>query len=190
MINRLPSTITPDTASRRLIEEKSRQSVSSCYQCGKCTSGCPITFAMDLMPHQLVHLLQLGQVEKVLQSDAMWICASCVTCTSRCPNGIDIAGIMDTLRQYSEQRGIRPDQQSIPAFHKTFMDSIRRYGRVHEMHMAIAYTVKDSGWLGPLKLAGFGLAMFMKGKTRILPSRVRGLKSVRPLFLKAEHARP
>ena len=190
MINTLPSTITPDTASRLLIEEKSRQSVSSCYQCGKCTSGCPITFAMDLMPHQLVHLLQLGQVEKVLQSDSMWICASCVPCTSRCPNGIDIAGIMDTLRQCSERRGLRPDQHSIPVFHKTFMDSIRRYGRVHEIHMAVAYTVKNSGWLGSLKMAGFGLSMFLKGKTKLLPSRVRSVKSLRQLFPKAENVQP
>ena len=179
-------TIAPDSTSRRMIEEKSGQKVSACFQCGKCTNGCPITFAMDIMPHQLIHLLQLGQVEDVLNSDTIWVCASCETCTTRCPNGIDIAHVMDSLRQISGQRGIKPDQYSIPIFHKAFLGSINRHGRVHETEMALTYSIEDAGWLGLLKLTGLGFAMFIKGKAKIRPSRVRALKRVKNLFKKAE----
>ncbi|MFC1901619.1 4Fe-4S dicluster domain-containing protein [Chloroflexota bacterium] len=182
----IPRTIAPDSASRKMIEEMSGQKVSDCFQCGKCTNGCPITFAMDIKPHQLVHLLQFGQVDEVLHSDTIWVCASCETCTTRCPNGIDIAHVMDTLRQISRQRGIKPAQHSIPIFHKAFLGSIKRHGRVHETEMALTYSIEDSGWSGLLKLAGLGFAMFIKGKAKLRPSRVRAIKYVKNLFQKAE----
>jgi len=179
-------TITPDSTSRKMIEEMSGQKVSDCFQCGKCTNGCPITFAMDIMPHQIVHLLQFGQVDNALHSDTVWLCASCETCTTRCPNGIDIAHLMDTLRQISKQRGIKPDQYSVSIFHKAFLGSIKRHGRVHETEMALTYSIEDAGWLGFLKLTGIGFAMFIKGKAKIRPSRVRAIKHVKNLFKKAE----
>jgi len=182
----ISKTIDPDSASRNMIEEVSGQKVSACFQCRKCTNGCPITFAMDIMPHQLVHLLQFGQIDQVLSTDTIWVCASCETCTTRCPNSIDIAHVMDSLRQISRQRGIKPDQYSIPIFHKAFLGSIKRHGRVNETEMALTYSIEDAGWLGFLKLTGLGFAMFIKGKAKIMPSRVRALKYVKDLFKKAE----
>ena len=181
-----PRTITPNPEFHKIVKETSGQTISSCFQCGKCTNGCPITFAMDIPPHRLIHLLQYGQDNEVLQSDTIWVCASCETCTTRCPNGIDIAHVMDTLRQLSIHQGIKPSQPSIPIFHSAFLNSIKRHGRVNETEMALTYTIKDAGLAGVFKLAGMGLTMFLKGKAKILPSRVRGLKSVRNLFNKAE----
>jgi heterodisulfide reductase subunit C len=93
---------------------------------------------------------------------------------------------MDTLRQMSLQRGIKPDQYSIPIFHKAFLGSIKRHGRVHETEMALTYSIEDAGWLGILKLTGLGFAMFIKGKAKLRPSRIRALKRVKNLFQKAE----
>lgn len=169
-----------------MIEEMAGQKVSGCFQCGKCTSGCPITFAMDILPHQLVHLLQFGRVDELLHSDTIWICASCETCTTRCPNEIDIAHMMDTLRQLSLRRNIKPDQYGIPIFHKAFLGSIKRHGRVHESEMALTYYFEEAGWLGILKLAGLGFAMFIKGKAKLRPSRVRAIKTIKDFFKKAE----
>jgi heterodisulfide reductase subunit C len=179
-------TISPDPKSRARIEELSGQNVSACFQCGKCTSGCPVTFAMDIAPHKLIHLLQLGQIDKVLRSDTIWVCASCETCTTRCPNGIDIAHVMDSLRQLSRREGIKAAQYSVPIFHDVFLNSIKRHGRVHETEMALTYSIEDAGWLGFLKLTGLGFAMFLKGKAKIMPSKVRALSSVKNLFKKAE----
>ena len=182
----VPKTISPNPESRKMIEETSGQKISSCFQCGKCTNGCPVTFAMDIPPHKLIHLLQYGQDNDVLQSDTIWVCASCETCTTRCPNGIDIAHIMDTLRQLSKRQGIKPSQRSVPIFHSAFLNSVKRHGRVHETEMALTYSIKDAGLLGSLKLAGLGLSMFSKGKIKLMPNRVRAIKYVRNLFSKAE----
>ena len=182
----MPRTITPNPKYRTMIEELSEQKISGCYQCGKCTNGCPITFAMDIAPHKLIHLLQFGQIDEVLRSDTIWVCASCETCTTRCPNGIDIAHVMDSLRQLSRRQGIKTSQYSVPIFHSVFLSSIKRHGRVHETEMALTYSIEDAGWLGFLKLTGLGFAMFMKGKAKLKPSRVRALSHIRNLFKKAE----
>src|SRR5450759_5006011 len=93
------------------IAESSGQKISTCYQCEKCTNGCPLSFAMDIHPHQVMHNIQLGSIDDVLNSDTIWVCASCETCTTRCPNDIDIAHVMDTLRQLSTKRGVKPSQK-------------------------------------------------------------------------------
>ena len=142
---------------------------------------------MDIKPHQLVHLLNLGQVEEVLHSDTIWICASCETCTTRCPNGIDIAHLIDTLRQLSRRQGIKASQYSVPIFHSVFLASIKRHGRVHETEMALTYSIEDAGWSGFLKLTSLGFAMFLKGKIKLKPSRVRSIGHIKSLFKKAEN---
>ncbi len=81
------------------VEEKSGVKVSACYQCRKCTNGCPVTFAMDLYPDQVMRYIQLGLRKEILQSSTIWVCASCETCTTRCPNEVDIAKVMDYLKQ-------------------------------------------------------------------------------------------
>lgn len=182
----MPVAITPNPKLRKEIEEASGQSISACFQCGKCTNGCPITFAMDISPHKLMHLLQYGQVDEVLHSDSIWVCASCETCTTRCPNSIDIAHLMDTLRQLSQRHGIKASQYSVPIFHKAFLSSVKRHGRVHETEMALTYSIEEAGWFGFLKLTGLGLGMFVKGKIKFWPSRVRALKHIKSLFRKAE----
>lgn len=81
------------------VEELSGQDLLSCYQCGKCSAGCPMVSAMDILPNQVIRLAQLGLQEDVLQSKTIWLCASCVTCGARCPRGVDLSRIMEVLRQ-------------------------------------------------------------------------------------------
>jgi len=186
MNSNVPVTIVPNPDLRKEVEEASGQNISACFQCGKCTNGCPVAFAMDIGPHKLVRLLQYGQVGEVLHSDTIWVCASCETCTTRCPNDIDIAHLMDTLRQLSQRQGIKASQYSVPIFHDAFLSSIKKHGRVSETEMALTYSIKNGGCLGVLKLAGMGFSMFTKGKIKIWPSRVRAIKHIRNLFMKAE----
>ena len=182
----LPQIIKPSPSLRKRVEELSGQKVSACFQCEKCTNGCPVTFAMDIPPHKLIRLIHLGLQERVLSSDTIWVCASCETCTTRCPNGIDIAHIMDTLRQISQQDGIHTSQENAPIFHSVFLSSIRRHGRVHEMSMAAIFTLKSEGIRGLLKQAGMGLEMIRRGKFSLLPNRLRANKQVSNIFKKAE----
>ncbi len=91
-----------------LVARISGEDFSLCYQCGNCTAGCPVAFAMDIPPHQVVRLLQLGQEERLRQATTMWLCLSCLQCYSRCPKGVDISRIMEALRQVSLRRGEDP----------------------------------------------------------------------------------
>jgi heterodisulfide reductase subunit C len=100
--------VAPNSTLRKQIEKLSGEKISACFQCEKCTNGCPLTFAMDILPHRVMHGIHLGLADEIINSDTIWVCASCETCTTRCPNEIDIAHVMDTLRQISAKRESNP----------------------------------------------------------------------------------
>ena len=89
----------------RQIEEISGQNLLACNQCGKCSAGCPVVAAMDLLPSQAIRMAQLG-MEGVLESGTIWICASCLTCVTRCPKGVDLPRLMEALRQIALRQGV------------------------------------------------------------------------------------
>ncbi len=89
----------------RQVEETSGQDLLACNQCGKCSAGCPIVATMDLLPSQVIRMAQLG-MEEVLESDTIWICASCLTCVARCPKGVDLPRLMEALRQIALRKGL------------------------------------------------------------------------------------
>ncbi len=156
--------------------------LNGCYQCQKCTNGCPVAFAMDLAPHKIVHLLNLGLTDRVLRSNSIWLCTSCQTCVSRCPNSVDLPRVIDTLRQTARRQSLPVPQPAVPIFHRTFLESIERHGRVHETELVLRHTVRNEGWPGILRLARLGLTMFLKGKIKLKAHRVRALNQVRSIF--------
>jgi heterodisulfide reductase subunit C len=99
----------------RDVEEISGQDLLACNQCGKCSAGCPVAFAMDLLPSQVIRYVQLG-LEEALMSQTIWLCASCLTCVSRCPKGVDLPRVMEALRQIVLRReGDRLQPSELPA---------------------------------------------------------------------------
>jgi heterodisulfide reductase subunit C len=153
--------------------------VQDCYQCQRCSAGCPVAFAMDLKPHQIMQAISLGMKDRVLSSRTPWVCASCYTCTTRCPNEIDIAKVMDWLRQVALAEGRMPVEREVALFHRAFLDSIRSHGRVHELGMMARYKTKTGKFFEDLKL---GWKMFLKGKLKIWPSRLRRRREIAELF--------
>jgi len=96
-----------------LVEELSGQELLNCYQCGRCSAGCPMAFAMDLLPNQVIRYCQLGLEEEVLNCRAIWLCVSCFQCYSRCPKGVDFSKIAEALRFIATKKGVDyfgPDQ--------------------------------------------------------------------------------
>jgi len=88
-----------------LIERISGELVSNCYQCGNCTGGCPVAYAMDIAPTQMIRMLQLGRVSEVLEAESQWICVSCLQCYSRCPKGVSAASLFEAVRQINLRSG-------------------------------------------------------------------------------------
>jgi len=82
----------------RKVEELSGQNIYACYQCGKCSAGCPVVDQMDILPNMVLHLLQTGHYDPLLKSKTIWVCATCFTCVVRCPKDVDIAKINEALR--------------------------------------------------------------------------------------------
>jgi heterodisulfide reductase subunit C len=134
---------------------------------------------MDLLPNQILRHIQYGHRERVFSSKTIWICASCYTCSVRCPNNIDIAKIMDTLRNLALRSGVEPGEKDIPVFHSVFLESIKSRGRVHELSLIFQLKSKTKDFL---KDAGLGWKMFRKGKIRLLPSRAAGGKEIQQIF--------
>ena len=159
--------------------EKSGLNIQDCYQCQKCSAGCPVAFAMDYKPNQVMQMVLLGMKERLLACKTIWVCASCYTCSTRCPNDIDIAGVMDWLRQTALREGVDPADREVPLFHAALLDSIRSHGRVYELGMMARYKMKTGKFLEDFKL---GWKMFSRGKLKLFPAGVRKKKEITELF--------
>ncbi|MFC2072086.1 4Fe-4S dicluster domain-containing protein [Chloroflexota bacterium] len=170
------------------VKERSQAHLERCYQCVACSSGCPVTYQMDYAPHQILHMTQLGLMDRVLASTTIWLCASCETCATRCPNEIDIVTVMDILRYISLREGCT-GQTTLPVFHSAFLDGVRSFGRIHELLMIVRYMLA-SGSIFKLKDlvrdAILGIKMFLRGKLLIFPHRVRGKDEMKRIFQKTE----
>ena len=90
------------------VEEISGQNIFDCYQCGNCSAGCPVVDYMDIAPHQVMRIAQLGATEEILNSKTIWICSACLQCSTRCPKGIDVAKVMEAFRAVNLRKRISP----------------------------------------------------------------------------------
>jgi heterodisulfide reductase subunit B len=171
--------LVPDDAEplARTIEEDIAENVFLCYQCGKCSSGCPVVDHMDLMPNQVMRAIQLND-KSVLESKTIWLCASCQTCTTRCPQNLDIAGIMDALRIEAKRLGKPVPLPDIPLFNKLFLNNVDRFGRVYELGLMGAMNVLSGK---PFANMAMGMGMMKRGKLNFLPSVTRPPKKVEPV---------
>jgi heterodisulfide reductase subunit C len=168
--------------------------VSACYQCKKCSAGCPLTFAMDFYPDQVIRLALLGQEDTVLGCRTIWVCSACETCTTRCPNQIDIAGVMDWLKEESLRRGYASPQPAVTRFHQTFLDTVRLAGgRLSEPLLLGLFQLKSGGTLAKLKsgelAADLRLAWELARRRRLvprLPRRLKGARQVKDIFAKSQ----
>lgn len=164
-------------------EDRCGQNLRLCYQCLKCTAGCPTAPYMDFNPNTIVRMIQLGLKQEVLESTAIWLCVSCEACGTRCPNEIDIGVLMDALREMSLEEGYRAQDANIVALHNAFMESIKRGGRVHEATMLMEYKLRSGDYWTDLIP---GIRLFMKGKIPLFPGRIKGIDSIREMYEKTQ----
>ena len=152
------------------------ENVFLCYQCQKCSSGCPVVEHFDLAPNQVMRAIQLGQKERVLNSKTIWLCAMCETCATRCPHDINITKIMDVLKIMAKNGGIKSQVPSIPLFYQAALRGIRWFGRMYEAGLMTEIYLRqmmagqlnfDQVWKRDIPLA---LKMFKNGKLKIFPT--------------------
>ncbi|MDA3832407.1 MAG: 4Fe-4S dicluster domain-containing protein [Spirochaetales bacterium] len=152
------------------VEEESGQKLNNCYQCGKCTAGCPYTDEYDIAVSPIMRLTQTGQKDKVLQSKSLWLCASCESCTARCPNKIDVARIMDVLRHMARREG-HAGIRTIKTFCDSFLHSVKNHGRVFEVGLLANYISHTGRFWTDM---GLGHKVIPKGKIHFTPCGMQG----------------
>ena len=157
--------------------------LQACYHCRKCTAGCPAAAHMEYNPNKVIKMIQNGQKDKVLNSSTIWLCLSCETCITRCPNKVDIARMMDVLRQMAIEEGVGAREKNTLKFHEAFLAGIKRGGRINEPMMLVHYKLKSGDLFSDM---GSGLEMFMKGKISLVSPRTKDMKSVRKIFEKTK----
>ena len=164
---------------KRAVEELSGVDISVCFQCKKCSSGCPVAKLTKSRPSEIMRQLHLGAGNELLESDLVWMCASCETCSARCPMGIDVAAVIDALRRLALERGAAKQKGNVPLFNRAFLKTVETFGRSYEIGMIAAYK------LGTWKLMNDTEkfpAMLKKGKIALLPPRGGDRKTVRRIF--------
>jgi len=176
------SKITPEPVIDSLAEI--RDMVSGCIQCGTCTGSCPNAFAMDLTPRQLWYNVLRGQKETVFNSTTFSLCSVCYYCTLRCPRGLPLTAAMSALKQIAAKENLAPYKKS-SRFYKSFMESVRRHGRVREMEFMTLYFLAMKNPFMPIKFATLGLKLMSKGKVSFeIPSKGSG--ALDAIFRKVE----
>jgi heterodisulfide reductase subunit B len=158
------------------IRKETGENVFLCYQCQKCSSGCPVTEHFDLAPNQLMRAIQFGQKEMVLHSKTIWLCAMCETCATRCPHDINITKIMDALKIMAQKEGVESKVPSVPLFYRAALRGINWFGRMYEAGLMGEIYLRQmlSGqlnyqqvWRNDLPLA---VKMFKAGKLKLFPA--------------------
>ena len=151
-----------DLRACEVIAEEAGVNLKDCYQCGKCTAGCPLADGMDLMPREVIRYLQMGALSTALEAKTPWICAQCDVCSSRCPQNVDICSIMRAVRLASKAAGKRPVAEA-DIFDDTFIANVRAHGVSNEQYLAAAYNVKSLHFMQDMGNAGRMLQRRMVG---------------------------
>lgn len=170
------------------VERLAHTSVAECYQCGKCTAGCPRGEVMDAGPTRLIRLVQTGAVLDAAKCESVWQCVSCLTCSTRCPKTVNVSGVVDALRQISVERGVTAKKYARTVlFQKEFLRNIRRNGRTNELELVVAWKAlgffNDFNPFEAIKDAQLGPKMLTRGKLHFhMGSPVKDKALVRRIF--------
>jgi len=159
--------------------------IRSCIQCGICTGSCPTANNWDYPPRRAIAMVRAGFREDLLSSNSMWFCASCYTCTVRCPRDIKPADIMHALEVLAVRSGLSTKHSRTPVMYQCFVDSANGNGRVYELGMMIKLFLKTNPF-SAIKLAPVGLGLFLHGRMPLRPTRIKGMKELKAIMDKAK----
>ena len=160
--------------------------IRKCIQCGTCTGSCPVSYAMDLSPRELIARFRAGDIETILRSRTIWICASCYACTVRCPMEIRITDLLYALKRVAMDKKLRPKQFPIYALSEAFAKSVKIFGRNWKVGLLTVFFLRSLRWADLITMAPLGLKMLRKGRFGLLPERISRQKDLRKIIERAE----
>ncbi|OKH40523.1 heterodisulfide reductase [[Phormidium ambiguum] IAM M-71] len=152
--------------------------IASCMQCGTCSGGCTNIDRMDMSPRTLILMVQRGEWEKVINSNSLWLCTSCYTCTSRCPRGVRPADVIEAVKAIAIRQGIENDSTK---FNQIFVELIQKRGILFEPELMQKY----GGLQAMLEQAELGIKLALKGKMSPFPAKVKNPKKFSEALEKA-----
>ena len=167
----------------RRVQEISGVDLSKCYQCKKCTSGCPVSSMAKCPPSEIMRRLHLGAGDELLSSDILWMCVSCETCSTRCPMGIDVAAVMDALRKLAVERKAAKPEGNVPLFNRAFLKTVQVFGRTYDIAMIAGYKLGSGKLMADTEKFP---TMLKKRKIALLPPLGADRKTVRRIFKKTK----
>jgi heterodisulfide reductase subunit C len=160
-------------------------SIDRCIQCGTCSGSCPSSGAMDYGPREVIAALRAGMVDRVLRSNTVWLCASCYSCTVRCPAKIPFTDVMYELKRLGIKRNLCPSRTSNAVMSRAFMDVVNHHGRNAETKLLRKYYLRLNPFLalGQLKLVW---RLFSRGRLSFVPKTIEGIDGFRKMVAVAE----
>jgi heterodisulfide reductase subunit C len=159
--------------------------IKRCIQCGTCTGSCPVSYAMDISPRQLIALFRAGEMETIMKSRTIWICASCYACTTRCPSGIKITDIIYALKRTAMEKRRKSNAPQVQLLAKLFVSNLMSYGRLHEGTLIRKYYMKTK----ITKLLGFiplAWKLYRTKRLALFPKRIKAQASLARMIKKAQ----
>lgn len=172
----------------RAVSMKTGIHVASCYQCMRCSNSCPVSGFMDIKPHQVVRLVQLGRRDQLLGASSIWLCLSCEMCSTYCPNEIDVAALMDFLKSLVVSTQSRPAELDIATFHEVFLDVLNKNGRLNDLQLIHRHKFKQvmngsfPSWeelKDDIVLAG---ALMKRGRLKLFPEKSPAIREIRRMM--------
>lgn len=179
---------------RRFLEQVDNipggEKLRRCIQCGTCTGSCPVSFAMDLSPREVIARFRAGDLETILRSRTIWLCASCYACTTRCPAGIKITDLLYALKRMGIDQHIRPARFPVYVLSESFVKNVNRFGRNWEMGLMERHwrhtTAPVLGLINVLRHMPMFFTLWRLGRVNLLPRRIRGIRELKAIIARAE----
>lgn len=188
--NHLPGLMTRTEAELRQIflnqveDIPAGERINRCIQCGTCTGSCPVSYAMDISPRQIIALFRAGELETVMKSRSIWICASCYACTTRCPSGIKITDIIYALKRTVMEKKYTSKAPQVQILANLFIQNLMSYGRLHEGTLIRKFYMR-TGFMKLLGSIPLARKMLRTKRLALFPKRIKAHKSLSRIIKKA-----
>lgn len=159
--------------------------IKACLQCGTCTGSCPLSYLMDITPRELIALFRAGDIDSIIKSRTIWVCASCYACQTRCPASIKVTDIIYSLKRMAMNRKVYPKKFPVHSLSDSFIKSMKNFGRLNEPRLMVNYFIKTGIWKS-FSFIPLGLKMANKGRLEIKAVKIKDLSGFKKIIKKAQ----